>query len=266
MMTFLLIGCQAESDPFHLPELGEGNGQIAINVTADGKMQTRAAKSLTEEQKNQYLIYIRQGNTLFVDGKVLNKLTTADLTVPAGYGYTVMAESCTEQDAESKPTIYGQPRLVGTSAPFAVAKDETSTANVLCTPANAGVKVKVDESFSEVFSAFDMTVMAGSRMLTFDSNNTSVIGYYNVPEAGLTLTYQLGAVRIVGGDVATASSSVVLQKGKITQLTLQSTPKGTITLGITYDDTFQTEDIEMIIDPEADRLEADAKQETNIQL
>lgn len=260
------MGCQAENNPFQIPEAMEGNGQIAINVTADGKMQTRAAKSLTEEQRNQYLIYIKQGSILYVDGKVLSQLSTTDLTVPAGYGYTVMAESCSEHDAETKPTAYGQPRLVGTSDPFVVAKDETSTANVLCTPANAGVTVVVDETFGEVFSSYEMTVKAGSRELSFTSSNASAIGYYNVTSSGLTLSYSLAARRIENGEIATATSSVVLQQGKITQLTLRSTPKGTITLGITYDDTFTIEDIEMIIDPEADRLEVDAEKETEIQL
>lgn len=266
LLTFLLVGCAAESDPFLSPEQLDGVGSIAIHVTADGNMQTRAAKPLTDEQKNQYLITIRQANVLYVDAKVLSQLTEADLTVPAGYGYYVMAESCSERDAESKPTIYGQPRLVGTSALFPVVKGETSTADVLCTPANAGVTVIEDETFTDVFSAYEMTVKAGSRELTFTPENTSTIGYYNLSGDGLTLSYQLGAVRIENGETVTVSSTVNLQKGKITQLTLRSTPKGTITLNIIYDDTFIREDIEMIIDPEADRLEADAEQETDIQL
>lgn len=266
MVTFLLVGCAAEGDPFLTPEQLDGEGRIAINVAADSKMQTRAGKPLSEEQKNQYLITIRQANVLYVDAKVLSQLTEADLTVPAGYGYYVMAESCSERDAESKPTIYGQPRLVGTSALFPVVKGETSTADVLCTPANAGVKVRVDDTFAEVFSTYEMTVKAGSRQLTFSPSNASTIGYYNVPEAGLNLTYQLRAIRIDGGEPATVSSTVVMQQGMITQLSLHSTPKGTIQLGITYDDTFETEDIEMIIDPEADRLETDAEQETDTQL
>jgi hypothetical protein len=149
---------------------------------------------------------------------------------------------------------------------FAVAKGETSTANVLCTPANAGVTVIEDETFTDVFSAYEMTVKAGSRELTFTSGNTSAIGYYNLSGDGLTLSYQLGAVRIENGETVTLSSTVNLQKGRITQLTLRSTPKGTITLSIIYDDTFIREDIEMIIDPEADRLETDAEQETDTQL
>ena len=245
MVTFLMTGCQAESNPFLSPEQLDGVGSIAIRVTADGNMQTRAAKPLTDEQKNQYLVSIRQGNTYHVLSKVLNKLTAEDLAVPAGYGYIVTAESCSEHDAETMPNAFGQPRLVGSSEPFAVAKGETSTANVLCTPANAGVTVIEDETFTDVFSAY---------------------GYYNLSGDGLTLSYQLGAVRIENGETVTLSSTVNLQKGRITQLTLRSTPKGTITLSIIYDDTFLREDIEMIIDPEADRLEADAEQETDTQL
>ena len=252
LTAFLLVGCAAESDPFLTPEQLDGEGRIAINVAADGKMQTRAGKPLSEEQKNQYLITVRQGNVLYVYAKVLSQLTEADLTVPAGYNYSVIAESCSERDAESKPNQYGQPRLVGTSALFPVVKGETTTVDVTCTPANAGVKVRVDETFSEVFSSYQMTVKAGSRQLSFSPSNASTTGYYNVPKTGLTLSYQLTATRIEGGEPATVSSTVVMQQGMITQLTLRSTPKGTIQLGITYDDTFETEDIEMVIDPEAD--------------
>ena len=249
LTAFLMIGCQAENDPFDLPVEQEGTGRIAIHITADGKMQTRAGKTLTDEQKSQYLITIRQGNVYYVDAKVLSQLTTTDLTVPAGYGFTVMAESCSASDAISKPTIYGQPRLVGTSAIFPVVKDETSTANVLCTPANAGVTVIAnDETFNEVFSDYVMVVRLGSRELTFTPENASVIGYYNVSSTA-NLSYSLTATRRENGETASVSSTAVLQQGRITQLSLRSTPKGTIQLGITYDDTFLTEDIDMVIDP-----------------
>ena len=254
LLTFLLVGCMAESDPFQIPEIQEGEGRIVVCITADSKMQTRAGKALTDEQKNQYLITIKQGNVYHVDAKVLSQLTAADLTVPAGYGYTVTAESCSASDAETQPTIYGQPRLVGTSATFPVVKDETSTANVLCMPANAGVKVIAnDETFNEVFSDYVMTVRLGSRELTFTPSNTATVGYYNVSSTqGASLTYSLTATRRENGETASVSSTVVLQKGRITQLSLRSTPKGTIQLGITYDDSFITEDIEMVIDPEKD--------------
>lgn len=254
LLTFLLVGCMAESDPFQIPEIQEGEGRIAVCITADSKMQTRAGKALTDEQKDQYLITIKQGNIYHVDAKVLSQLTTADLIVPAGYGYTVTAESCSASDAESQPTIYGQPRLVGTSSTFPVVKDETSTVNVLCTPANAGVTVIAnDEIFNEVFSDYVMTVRLGSRELTFTPGNTSTVGYYNVSATqGINLTYSLTATRRENGETASVSSTVVLQKGRITQLSLRSTPKGTIQLGITYDDSFITEDIEMVIDPEKD--------------
>ncbi|MBR4645073.1 MAG: DUF4493 domain-containing protein [Bacteroidaceae bacterium] len=249
LTAFLMIGCQAENDPFDLPVEQEGTGRIALHITADGKMQTRAPKTLTDEQKNQYLITIRQGNVYYVDAKVLSQLATTDLTVPAGYGYMVMAESCSASDAISKPTIYGQPRLVGTSATFPVVKDETSTANVLCTPANAGVMVTAaDETFNEIFSDYVMTVSLGSRELTFTPENASIVGYYNVSSTA-NLSYSLTATRRENGETASVSSTAVLQQGRITQLSLRSTPKGTITLGITYDDTFVTEDIEMVIDP-----------------
>lgn len=253
LLTFLLGGCMAESDPFQIPETQDGEGRIAVYITADNKMQTRAGNMLSDEQRNQYLITIKQGNVLHVDTKVLSQLTTADLTVPAGYGYTVMAENCSASDAESKPTEYGQPRLVGTSAPFAVAKNETSRADVLCTPVNAGITVIAnDETFNEIFSDYEMTVRLGSRELTFTSANASTIGYYNVPTSGANLSYALTATRRENGETASTESTAFLQQGRITQLTLRSTPKGTIQLGITYDDTFITEDIEMVIDPEKD--------------
>ena len=268
--TYLLMGCLNEIDPFTTME---GTGRIALQLSADGKMPTRAEQtSLTEEMKNQYMVSIYRGNTEVVSKKVVSKLTEGDLTVQVGNGYRVTAESCSLEDAESKPTLFGQPRLVGTSEPFTVTKDQTTTAKVHCTPANAGVKVVADETFNEVFSTYELTVEHGERRLTFTPQNATNTGYYNVPADGATLSYSLTATRKAGGEPAKASSTTQLQVGKITQLKLTTNPKGTINLTITYDDKFMTEHIDLIIDTENEddnddtEVIVDPSQETNRQL
>lgn len=266
--TFLLMGCLNEIDPFTTME---GTGRIALQLSADGKMPTRAEQTLlTEEMKNQYMVSIYRGNTEVVSSKVVSQLTEKDLTVPTGNGYRVTAESCSLEDAESKPTLFGQPRLVGTSDPFTVTKDQTSTANVHCTPANAGVKVVADETFNEAFSTYELTVEHGERRLTFTPQNATNTGYYNVPADGADLSYSLTATRKAGGESAKVSSTTQLQVGKITQLKLTTNPKGYINLSITYDDHFLTEHIDLIIDTVElqgeEELDVDAEQKTDMQL
>ena len=260
-----LMGCSGEVDPFSY----KGTGRIAIHVSADGKMSTRAENPLTDAQKETYTISIYCGNTELTNSKVLSQLTKEDLTVPIGNGYRVTAESCSLEDAEKD---FGQPRLFGTSEPFSVNKDQTTTANVHCTPANAGVKVFADETFNEVFSGYEMTTTLGNRTLTFTQDNASTTGYYNVPVDGATLSYSLVATRKAGGEPAKASSTTQLQVGKITQLKLTTTPKGYINLNITYDDDFRIEHIDLIIDTENDNDDdeieviTDPTKETNKQL
>lgn len=269
--TGLLAGCASEMDPFTAME---GTGHIALQLSADGKMPTRAEeeKPLTEDMKNQYMVSIYRGNTEVISSKVVSQLTEEDLTVQAGSGYRVTAENCSLADAESQPTLFGQPRLFGTSGSLTVTKEQTTTASVHCTPVNAGVKVVTDENFNEVFSDYEFTTTLGSRKLTFTPQNASITGYYNVPADGATLSYSLVANRKAGGDNATASSTAQLQVGKITQLKLTTTPKGYINLTITYDDHFLTENIDLIIDTENNddnddtEVIVDPSQETNRQL
>lgn len=261
LLTALLTGCLQEESPFTPHHLGKG--QIALDITADGKMETRAEKPETEEQKDLFLISILKGNSTLVDAKVHSQLTTEDLTVPVGNGYSVMAESCSLGDADTKPTTYGQPRLVGTATSLTVTQGETTTARIHCTPANAGIKVSADEDFLQTFSSYEMQVVLGERKLTFTPQNEGTVGYFNVPAS---VTCSLTAVRRAGGTPATASPSVTLEQGKITSLTLHTTGKGTITLGITYDDSWNTEYINLIIDLEEDQLEADPSNQTDQQL
>lgn len=265
--TLLLTGCLSENDPF--AAMQEGTGRLALSIQADGKMQTRATegKPLTEEQQGKFLVSIKRGNTVVLAPTVFNSLTADMLTVPTGSGYFVMAESCSETDAENG---YGHPWLVGEASELTVAKDQETKANLLCTPINAGVDVTMDESFSSQFNDYTLNATYGSRTLTFTQNNTGITGYYNVPTNGATLSYTLTATRKTGGN-ANASGTIALQRGKITRMVLKSSEKGYINLTITYDDHFVTENIDLIIDTEtqegeSDEMPADPSQQTNVQL
>lgn len=272
--TSLLIGCNGEQEP-SVPM--EGTGRIALHVSSDGMMQTRSEqKELTDAQKNQFTVSIYRGTALLVS-KIFSQLTEEDLTVPSGSGYMVTAESCSLEEAEDG---FGKIRLLGTSPSLTVTEGQTSTANVHCTPANAGVNVVTTDNFNALYSAYVMKVRLGERELTFTPQNASTIGYYNVPAEGATLSYSLTATRKAGGNPATLISTVQLQVGKITQLKLNTTSKGTITLGITYDDEFHTEHIDINIDTTEEggddndgdnddddtEIPMDATQETNTQL
>lgn len=261
--TSLLMGCTNELDS---PIPMEGTGRIALQVSSDSKMQTRGEqKELTEEQKNQFTVCIYRGSTLLVS-KIFSQLTEEDLTVQTGSGYKVTAESCSLEEAEDG---FGQIRLFGTSPSLEVTKGQTSKASVHCTPANAGVNVVTTENFNAIFSSYEMKVSHGGRELTFTPQNANTTGYYNVPADGATLTYSLKATPTAGGNPVTASSTIRLQVGKISQLKLDTTAKGTITLGITYDDEFHTEHIDINIDTEendGDDITMDPTQETNTQL
>ena len=256
-LSFIAVSClnEMENDPFLTKD---GEGRIAVAIQAESGMLTRA-----ELDTDAFLVSVKRGSNTLIDAQTYSTLTTEYMIFPVGSGYTVSAESCTETAAE---VGYGKPRIAGTSPTLTLKKDETTQATVHCTPVNAGVRVTATEDFNALFSSYEMKVELNNRELTFTTSNPTTVGYYNVPAEGATLAYSLTATRKAGGEPATQNATALLEKGKISQLTLNTTGKGTINLTITYDDSFATEYIDLTIDTEEDNMEVDPTQETNMQL
>ena len=110
--TALLAGCMNEQEPFNTPS-GEGTfalslnkGEIVVNA------ETRAALSATDAANYNIMVY-QNDYELWSQKKKYSALTGSDYILGVGTGYSVFAESCTEEEAETSNDGFGSKRFAG---------------------------------------------------------------------------------------------------------------------------------------------------------
>jgi hypothetical protein len=209
----------------------EGIGWLRISKpTNDLVLETRA----TETNEIDYLVSISQGEES-VMGPTLFSTIDGAIPLTAGTGYSVFAESCSLQDAESLPTVYGQPRYTG-SASFNIVAGQQTPVKVACSMANAAFQVVKDASF--YYTSYTVTATYGERTLTFTDEAPDAMGYFNVPAEGtVTLNCTVMATD-ADGNTGSGSATLQLQRRNLSKLNLKANPLGSINVTISYDDTF----------------------------
>ena len=188
-----------------------------------------------------YMVSISQdGETIMAP----TRFSTIDSSIPlsAGTGYTLFAENCSPDEAEAMPTIYGQPRYVGTES-FDIIANQPTDITVHCSMANAAFKIVKDASF--YYTSFTVTASLGARSLTF--SNDEAMGYFNVDGETATLQYEVVATD-AEGKTGRASGSLQLKPRNLSKLVLKGTALGHIDLSISYDDTFTPHVTEIVLE------------------
>lgn len=222
MALCLLPSCSGNADM-------ERYGWLQIaKPLSDTLLHTRAVA----EDEIDYMVSITQGGETVMSP---TRFSTIDGSIPlsAGTGYTLFAESCTPAEAESVPTVYGQPRYVGTEV-FDIIANQPTDVTVHCSMANAAFKVQKDTSF--YYSSYVVTATCNERCLTFTDEET--MGYFNVAtETTTTLNYDVVATD-ADGNTGRGSGSLQLKARQLSKLTLKANSLGVIELSINYDDTF----------------------------
>ena len=216
----------------------EGIGWLHIskptNEVADA---TRAIDS----QEIDYMVSITQGEEVIMSPI---RFSAIDGSIPlsAGTGYTLFAENCTPTEAQTMPTIYGQPRYVGTEG-FNIIANQPTDVTVHCAMVNAAFKVQKDASFC--YSSFTVTASCNNRTLTF--TNDEDMGYFNVDDETATLQYKVVATD-ANGYIGRASGTLQLKPRNLSKLVLKSVAPGSIDLSISYDDTFTPSVTEIVLE------------------
>ena len=222
----LFTSCNSEVDPF---ANGKGTGRFALTLDADNinveVEDTRAG--LSAEKAANYNICLYQGeNQLWTSTKKYSDLDASDYLLGIGTGYSVTAESCTEEEAETTNEGWGCKRYAGKSEPFAIEASKTTPVTVNCTATNGGLCVVFDKSFTDTFGRYEVSI-EDERGLKFDATNKSTfdaddnrtggaVAYYNLPPSGeLTLNLK---IRAKGAQDVSKTVDVVI--GKITRLTV----------------------------------------------
>lgn len=194
--------------------------------TKDSTTMTRT------DSKIDYLVSIKKGENLIMSPIRYSQIKGA-IPLSAGEGYTLLAESCTKTEAESQPTIYGQPRYAGNAA-FVIVANESETITVNCSMANAAFCIVKDPSF--YYPEFKVTATLNGRSLTFTDEEQ--MGYFNVGENGTAvLSYHVTATDSEGRP-GSGSGTIELKARTLSRLHLKASSLGYIGISVTYDDTF----------------------------
>ena len=205
--------------------------------TKDSTTMTRT------ESKIDYLVSIKKGENLIMSPIRYSQIQSA-IPLSAGEDYTLLAESCTKTEAESQPSIYGQPRYAG-GTDFNIAANESKTIKVNCSMANAAFCIVKDASF--YYPEFTVTATLNGRSLTFTDEER--MGYFNVGENGTAvLSYHVTATDSEGRP-GTGSGTIQLRARTLSRLHLKATDLGYIGIEITYDDTFTPSITNVVVTP-----------------
>jgi hypothetical protein len=190
-----------------------------------------------------YLVSIKKGENLIMSPIRYSQIQGA-IPLSAGGGYTLLAESCTKTEAESQPSIYGQPRYAGNKA-FDIVANESETIKVTCSMANAAFCIVKDPSF--YYPEFTVTATLNGRSLTF--TDEELMGYFNVGENGTAvLSYHVTATDSEGRP-GSGSGTIELKARTLSRLHLKATDLGYIGIEITYDDTFTPSITNVVVTP-----------------
>ena len=154
---------------------------------------------------------------------------TKDNKVPAGT-YKVTAKSHTNMDAAlALEDKWGVAYYEGSAENIVVAAGQTATAEISCGKAKNG-RITTSFNLAEVFT--DVSIEVG-RELTFNKDNQSKKAYFEPGEVSYTLKYKYN-----GSEEKSIPGAVTVAAGTEHIISVSSNSNGTITVNITYDDTF----------------------------
>ena len=205
--------------------------------TKDSTTMTRTDSEI------DYLVSIKKGENLIMSPIRYSQIKGA-IPLSAGEDYTLLAESCTKTEAESQPSIYGQPRYAGNKT-FGIVANASKTIKVTCSMANAAFCIVKDPSF--YYPEFTVTATLNGRSLTFKDEER--MGYFNVGEDGTAvLDYKVEATDSEGRP-GTGTGTIQLRARTLSRLHLKASSLGYIGISVTYDDTFTPSITNVVVTP-----------------
>ena len=155
---------------------------------------------------------------------------TKDNKVPAGT-YTVTAKSHTNMDAAlALEDNWGVAYYEGRHENLEVKAGQTATARIDCGKAQNG---RITTSFNLAENVFTNVSIEVGRDLTFNKDTQDKKAYFEPGEVSYTLKYKYN-----GSEEKSIANVVTVAAGTEHIISVSSNSNGTITVNITYDDTF----------------------------
>lgn len=213
-IALIAAACTNNDEP--VQECGQINLTLENSTAPEIEVSTRTVTDLTETDAKDYNIQVLQNGNVKLESTNFLTFKNTTFIFPIGSGYTVTAESCTEEVGQSANDGVGQIRYFGTSAPFEVRTNEISNVKVTCTMANAKVSIAYDEVFAQVFNGYTVEVSTEaepSRIITFDSNGkcNSIYdaAFFNIDSKNPNLKCTVSGT--YKGNVRTATQTIQLE-------------------------------------------------------
>ncbi|MBR4645068.1 MAG: DUF4493 domain-containing protein [Bacteroidaceae bacterium] len=260
--VMVLASCANEVDLFSSVGQKPEEGMGTLEISLEGNVATRATTKVSPEEAKKFLITIFKGTSEVIqEATPLENMGTSP-RLNAGYGYSIMAESCTESDAENaedeNQIKWGKRRYVGRSQSFAIIAGETTKVSVPCKVANGGVSAYFDPTITSHFTDYSIAIIKDDTQprenLVFNSSNCDYkdgddikqrqIAYFNIPAEGRSIHYS-----VTVGSV-TKEYVQVLEVAKIKRIAV-SYKSGTFSLEINVEDEemYMTDEVTIEPDP-----------------
>lgn len=222
----------------------------AVELFFSGNNATRSTTStISPDEARNFLVTVSQGDEIVRGPQTLGSM---NMRFPAGQGYKVFAESCTEADAERNNNYWGQKRFVGTSAEFGINRGETTKVTVPMSVENAAMCVFINESLANYFrhSCTITLTDPGDRNIVWTYANAGKmvdgvkqdgqIAYFNLNESNVNeqgqriVEYKI--VAVADNNTIEKTGTLALSRAKMSRLNL-AYQSGFYSLTINIDQT-----------------------------
>ena len=219
-----------------------GEGSVAVSLQGSSAETRAITSTITEEEANLFLVTLFKG-TDFVSQQVMLR-NFASLTFPVGYGYKVSVENITEEEAESLNEGWGAKRYTGLSAAFGILAGQTTRVAVRCGVANAAVAITIADGVEGCV----IRVISGDRVLSTSDTQTA---YFNIPPSGTLST----VIQVEKDGEVVSEKEMELAASQVKDINVKPggiEEGGTLSLEITYDDSFEVVETVIPIFPDSE--------------
>lgn len=256
VLSLLLVACN-NSDA---PEVTK-YGYINLNIGTNPEISVAATRAETvySEADDSYLITIKSGDIINLNRKTYGLIKSTPLRFTEGT-YTIIAESCISDDAETTNDRWGKARYYGIQN-VDVAISQTADVSIVCKMQNAKVNVQYDETFKNIFGKdpakpYSVSIYREgkqSRILKFEENATfdTQSAYFNILESASNKLIYVVKGTYNGKIVEKEGEINTLEPQKWIKLTIKATQTGKIELGVAVDSTVTEENPDFDINPYA---------------
>lgn len=170
--------CSNDDSPVHSNETGEI--RFSLVDTTEVEVTTRALLNL---DINEFSVSLSRGDTPIFTSRKYKDIAGTTISCSVGSNYLLKAENCTEAEAESKNSNWGQVRVYGEKS-FTVVANETNTVTVNCGFANSSVSVDFSDYIASSFNNYYIDIYAtdaSNRTFRFEETNYKFkTAYFNV--------------------------------------------------------------------------------------